>query len=100
MRKLPLLFAAMTLMACSTEQAAVKRIPGNPCEVSCRAMLRVYVTAEGVAEVIQIKESSGSKKVDESLVRTVEKWKFIPAKKNETSIASWVLVPIVFKTED
>jgi protein TonB len=38
--------------------------------------------------------------LDESAIDAVEKWKFIPAKRGETPIASSVIVPIIFKLND
>jgi protein TonB len=38
--------------------------------------------------------------LDESAIDAVKKWKFIPAKKGETAVASAVIVPIVFSLKD
>ena len=64
-----------------------------------KVILRVEVSAEGRAENIEIKTSSGSARLDESALRTVRSWRFIPAKRGETAVSSWVLVPIIFKLE-
>ena len=64
-----------------------------------RVILRVEVSAEGRAENVEIKTSSGSARLDESALRTVRSWRFIPAKRGETAVDSWVLVPIIFKLE-
>ena len=64
-----------------------------------KVILRVSVTPEGTAENIEIKTSSGSSRLDESASRTVRNWKFIPAKRADTPVQSWVLVPIIFKLE-
>ena len=64
-----------------------------------KVILRVEVSAEGRAENIEIKTSSGSARLDESALRTVRSWRFIPAKRGETAVDSWVLVPIIFKLE-
>jgi protein TonB len=64
-----------------------------------KVILRVEVSAEGRAENVEIKTSSGSARLDESALRTVRSWRFVPAKRGETAIASWVLVPIIFKLE-
>lgn len=62
-------------------------------------VLRVSVTPQGTADSVDIKTSSGSVRLDESAQKTVRNWKFIPAKRGETAVQSWVLVPIVFKLE-
>jgi len=64
-----------------------------------RVILRVEVSAEGRAQNVEIKTSSGSARLDESAQRTVRSWRFIPAKRGETAVDSWVLVPIIFKLE-
>ena len=64
-----------------------------------KVMLRVAVNALGSADSVEIKTSSGSNRLDEAARKTVLNWKFIPAKRGETAVASWVLVPIIFKLE-
>lgn len=64
-----------------------------------KVLLRVSVTAQGTADNVEIKTSSGSQRLDESAQKTVRNWKFIPAKRGETAVQSWVLVPIIFKLE-
>jgi len=64
-----------------------------------KVILRVSVTPQGSAESVEIRTSSGSTRLDESAQKTVRNWKFIPAKRGETAVQSWVLVPIIFKLE-
>lgn len=64
-----------------------------------RIVLRVLVTPQGTAESLEIKTSSGSSRLDGAAVNTVRNWRFIPARRGDTAIQSWVLVPIVFKLE-
>ncbi len=64
-----------------------------------KVVLRVYVTPLGTAESVEIKTSSGSQRLDESAQKTVRTWKFIPAKRGDTAVQSFVLVPIIFKLE-
>ena len=64
-----------------------------------KVVLRVQVTPEGGAASVEIKTSSGSQRLDDSALRTVRNWKFIPAKRGGTPVESWVLVPIIFKLE-
>ena len=64
-----------------------------------KVILRVFVTADGGAQQVEIKTSSGSDRLDESAQRTVRRWKFIPARRGGIAVESWVLVPIVFKLE-
>ena len=64
-----------------------------------RVVLRVLVTPEGTAGSLEIKTSSGSARLDESALRTVRQWKFIPARRGDAPVQSWVLVPVIFKLE-
>lgn len=64
-----------------------------------KVILRVSVNPQGGADSVEIKTSSGSQRLDESAQKTVRNWKFIPAKRGETAVQSWVLVPIIFKLE-
>jgi protein TonB len=64
-----------------------------------KVFLRVRVTPEGAAGDLEIKTSSGSARLDESALRTVRHWRFIPARRGGAAVASWVVVPIIFKLE-
>lgn len=64
-----------------------------------KTILRVLVSADGNAQQLEIRTSSGSSRLDESALRTVRGWKFVPAKRAGVAVDSWVLVPIVFKLE-
>ena len=64
-----------------------------------KVILRVSVNPQGAAENVEIRTSSGSQRLDESAQKTVRNWKFVPAKRGDTHVQSWVLVPIIFKLE-
>ena len=64
-----------------------------------KVVLRVSVNPQGTADSVDIKTSSGSPRLDESAQKTVRNWKFVPAKRGDTTVQSWVLVPIIFKLE-
>ncbi|MBT9522213.1 MAG: energy transducer TonB [Dechloromonas sp.] len=64
-----------------------------------KVVLRVSVNAQGSADSVEIRTSSGSQRLDESAQKTVRNWKFIPAKRGDSAVQSWVLVPIIFKLE-
>lgn len=61
-----------------------------------KVMLRVQVSAEGLSDSVAVETSSGHEMLDESAVEAVKKWKFVPAKRGETPVASSVIVPIIF----
>jgi protein TonB len=61
-----------------------------------RVVLRVRVNAEGLATDVQLHTSSGSERLDNAALTTVQRWKFVPAHLGTEAIAASVLVPIVF----
>ena len=64
-----------------------------------KVILRVSVNPQGTADSVEIRTSSGSPRLDEAAQKTVRNWKFIPAKRGDAAVQSWVLVPIIFKLE-
>lgn len=63
-------------------------------------LLKVQLSAEGASEHVAVERSSGHEILDEAAVDMVKKWKFIPAKRGDTLIASSVKVPIIFKLDN
>jgi protein TonB len=61
-----------------------------------RVVLRVFVNERGQPEQVQVRTSSGFSRLDETARDTVRQWKFVPAKRGDTAIGAWVLVPISF----
>lgn len=65
-----------------------------------KVLLRVFVNAEGLAETVELKASSGSSRLDESALETVRgKWRFEPARQGDKPVGAWVVVPINFHLE-
>lgn len=62
--------------------------------------LRVHVTADGKADEVQLKTSSGSASLDRAARAAVETWRFVPARQGTKAVPAWVIVPVVFKLED
>jgi protein TonB len=62
-----------------------------------KVSLRVKVTKNGRAASVQLKKSSGFRRLDKAARETVSKWRFVPARKNGKTVTGWVIVPIVFK---
>ncbi|MGY6274293.1 energy transducer TonB [Methylomonas sp. MgM2] len=61
-----------------------------------KVLLRVKVSVQGLSEAVTVEQSSGHEILDESAIEAVSKWRFIPAKRGDTPVASSVIVPIVF----
>ena len=58
--------------------------------------LRVQVLANGLPGEIRIEKSSGYAVLDEAAVKQLRMWHFIPARRGNRSVDSWVIVPIRF----
>jgi len=61
-----------------------------------RTLLRVLVGADGDAQRVEVKTSSGFERLDAAALETVKRWKFVPARQGGTPVAAWVIVPIAF----
>lgn len=59
-------------------------------------LVRVYVLSNGLPERIELKRSSGSHHLDNSALETVRKWRFVPARRGNETVAAWVVVPVAF----
>lgn len=62
-------------------------------------ILRVRVLANGSAESVSVKKSSGRKVLDDSAQSAVKKWIFVPSKRGSTPVDGWATVPIIFNSE-
>jgi protein TonB len=61
-----------------------------------KVVLRVHVNERGLPDDVQVNASSGSPRLDTTALETVRQWKFVPARRGDTPIDAWVLVPISF----
>lgn len=62
-----------------------------------RVTLRVFVLASGSAGKVEIKNSSGFARLDESARTTVlEKWRFVPARRGNENVDAWVNLSVSF----
>lgn len=64
-----------------------------------KVLLNVRVSAQGVAEQVQIAKSSGFPRLDEAAREAVRRWRFVPARRGDEAIAANVIVPIVFQMD-
>ena len=64
-----------------------------------RVVLRVLVNAAGTADEVQIRTSSGHARLDEAARETVQRWRFVAARRGAQPIAAWVLIPVSFRLE-
>lgn len=61
--------------------------------------LRVLVTRDGLPARVDVEKTSGSVHLDNAALEAVKAWRFVPARRGEETLESWVLVPIVFRLE-
>lgn len=59
-------------------------------------LVRVYVLPTGLPDRVELKRSSGSHHLDNSALETVRKWRFVPARRGDQTVAAWVVVPVAF----
>lgn len=64
-----------------------------------RVMLHVHVTADGAADRVEVRTSSGHERLDRAALEAVRHWRFVPARQGDQPVAAWVLVPLVFALE-
>jgi protein TonB len=61
-----------------------------------RVLLRVRVSAAGAALEVNLHQSCGYERLDQSALETVRQWKFVPARQGDKAVEAWVIVPIQF----
>ena len=59
-------------------------------------MLKALVLPDGSCGEVLLAKSSGNSLLDDSALRTVAQWKFVPAKSQGKEISQWVSIPITF----
>jgi protein TonB len=64
-----------------------------------RVLLRVVVRPDGTAQSVELRQSSGSQRLDEAALEAVRRWRFVPARQGSVPISAAVIVPIVFSLE-
>ena len=59
-------------------------------------LLEILILPDGTVGEVKIRESSGFKLLDNTAVKAVKRWKYIPAKRGDEPIAYWYLQPLEF----
>jgi periplasmic protein TonB len=60
-------------------------------------VLDVFVETDGRVGDLRIAESSRYDLLDQAAMRAVTRWRFIPGRSNDQTVAMWVRVPIQFR---
>ena len=64
-----------------------------------KVLLRVFVSAAGTPDRVEIERSSGSSRLDAAAQTAVRAWRFVPARQGGQPVPAWVIVPIQFSLE-
>jgi len=59
-------------------------------------VVKVMINTEGRAEKAEIRTSSGYRRLDETALETVLRWRYVPGTRNGVAEAMWFNVPIRF----
>ncbi|HEX5738614.1 MAG TPA: TonB family protein [Hydrogenophaga sp.] len=64
-----------------------------------KVVIRIYINTDGSASQAEIRKSSGFERLDQTALQTVQKWRYVPGKRNGVPEAMWFNVPINFVLE-
>ena len=64
-----------------------------------KVVVRVFIGLDGTASQAEIRTSSGYDRLDQTALKTVQTWKYLPGKVNGEPKAMWFNVPINFVLE-
>ncbi len=61
--------------------------------------LRIYIDERGLPATVQVSQSSGYSRLDESALAAVQKWRFKPYSENGQPTAGYAVIPVMFELE-
>lgn len=64
-----------------------------------RVVIRALISAEGIAGQASVKTSSGYQRLDQTALRTVLQWRYVPGKRAGVPEAMWFNIPLDFVLE-
>jgi periplasmic protein TonB len=64
-----------------------------------KVVVRVFIGTDGNATQAEIRTSSGHDRLDQTALKTVQAWKYVPGKVNGEAKAMWFNVPLNFVLE-
>ncbi len=59
-------------------------------------LLEILILPDGTVGEVRVKESSGFKRLDETAVKAVKRWRYTPARRGNVPIEFWYLQPVDF----
>jgi protein TonB len=63
-------------------------------------LLTAHIRADGSCAEVRLARSSGHPLLDTAAVTAVQQWRFLPARRGETPVDSWVNIPITFRLQE
>lgn len=64
-----------------------------------KVWLRAHVLPNGTTDNVELKQTSGSPRLDAAALEAVKRWRFVPARQGGDAVASWVVIPVSFSLE-
>lgn len=64
-----------------------------------KVIVRAYIGTDGTAQRAEVRQSSGSARLDDAAVQTVLRWRYVPGKRGGVPEAMWFNIPINFVLE-
>ncbi|WP_051018777.1 energy transducer TonB [Thauera sp. 27] len=61
-----------------------------------RVLLDVHIMPDGSVAEVKLRESSGHRRLDDSAIAAVERWRYVPATRGGKPIAFWYVQPVIF----
>lgn len=64
-----------------------------------KVIVRVLIGADGLAQKVEIRQSSGFDRLDRAALATVQRWRYVPGKRGGVPETMWFSVPVNFVLE-
>ena len=62
-------------------------------------IVRVFINTQGTPERAEVRTSSGFARLDQAALDAVQRWRFVPGRRNGTPEAMWFNIPVRFVLE-
>ncbi|WP_324501351.1 energy transducer TonB [Limnohabitans sp.] len=62
-------------------------------------IVRVFISTHGTPEKAEVRASSGFARLDQAALEAVQRWRFVPGRRNGTPEAMWFNIPVRFILE-
>ena len=61
--------------------------------------MRVFISTQGLPEKAEVRTSSDFARLDQAALEAVQRWRFVPGRRNGTPEAMWFNIPVRFVLE-